>query len=131
MLDESGLGYVEATVTKGDFEDGGAVGVFTFVDPIPAGAVTLRAVVTDVTRFADAAGPAELEIGDGRDPQRYAAGKFLLSNNVDILPIGEPLGLREHVAATYPVLKITAPAGDFSLIPAGGLACRVYFLAGA
>lgn len=123
-----GLHVISQHVRLEQFADDGAgAGALTLDEPIPAGAVVLRATVVGVEGFAGGTA-ASLEIGDALDADRYVAAPIDVSADADALDGGAPSGQAVHDADTPVCLTLTEGV-DFADLTAGSLWVRIYMLA--
>jgi hypothetical protein len=104
---------VSERVTYADFTDGGAAaGTYASTLGIPAGAVVLYSLLTDVVAFSGDTS-CVLDVGDGSDDDRYTAGAALsiFATNDEIADAGgAPQGTAYHSAAK--TFTFTATAGS-------------------
>jgi len=117
--------YVEDVVVA-DFSDGGAaLGTLDLACSVPAGALFVSSMITNVVGFAGDTS-ATIEFGDGTDANRYSTGTpdvfATLAAGVDM---GVPSGTKFHSAAKTPKLTITGATDFTAIISNGNGAARV------
>lgn len=116
------INSIRERIAKAAFTDGGSTsGTYQMQGEIPIGAqVLFSRVRVPVAWSGDTT--AVLTIGDGSDVDRYNTGTPSILNAADAagVAMGEPSGVRMHVAAVRPTLTVTGGA-DFTNIQAAAL----------
>lgn len=117
----------QQTVVYTELTDGGSTaGTLDLSTEIPAGAVFLRSLVTDITGFAGDTS-AVLTIGDGTDVDRYNTGTpSVFATAAAGADMGAPSGTAHHSAAKTPKLTITS-GSDWGLVTAGALTVTLFW----
>lgn len=118
----------QQTVSVADFTDGGAAaGTLDLTTSIPAGAVFVQSIITDIVGFAGDT-TAVLAIGDGTTATRYMTGTpSVFATAAAGVDLGVPSGTKWHTAATTPRLTVTGTA-DFTSIVTNGLGSAIVTL---
>ena len=116
------------TVAYSAFTDGGGTsGTFALGETIPVGAWVLQAVLVDVTGFTGNTS-AVIIVGDGTTTNRYNTGTPSVFTTATAIDLGVPSGTKIHTAAATITITVTS-ATDFTLVTAGSLTLRLYYLA--
>lgn len=125
--DKARIVTYQQTVAYTEFTDGGSTaGTLALNTSIPAGAVFLRSLVTDITGFAGDTS-AVLTIGDGTDVDRYNTGTpSVFATAAAGADMGAPSGTAHHSAAKTPTLTVTSNA-DFTSVSAGALTVTLFW----
>lgn len=126
--DRSRIVTYQETVTRSQFTDGGAAaGTYDLGITIPAGAVFLRTLVTDITGFIGDTS-ATLIVGvTGGDTDRYNTGTpSVFTTAAAGVDMGAPSGTAWHTAAAVPTLLVTS-ASDFTNVSAGQLTVTLFW----
>lgn len=119
---------IQETFSLSDFTDGGgAAGTVAMSHSIPAGAVFMYALVTDITGFAGDSS-AVVTIGDGSDADRYNTGTpSVFTTAAKGVSMGAPSGTAWHTAAISPTITVTS-AADFTSVSAGALTVTLVYV---
>lgn len=126
--DRARLVTYQQTVTRAEFTDGGSTaGTKDLSITIPAGAVFLRTLVTDITGFIGDTS-ATLIVGvTGGDTDRYNTGTPSVFTTAPAgVDMGAPSGTAWHTASAVPTLLITSGA-DFTNVSAGQLTVTLFW----
>lgn len=122
-----GLGCITETVAYSAFTDGGSTsGTYAMKTQVPANAWVLQTVLVDVTGFTGDTSAAII-VGDGTDTDRYNTGTPSVFTTAQAIDLGVPSGTKIHTAAKTVTITITSNS-DFTLVTAGSLTIRLYYL---
>jgi hypothetical protein len=124
------IGAVSKTWSYDDMVDGGGdSGTIDFDDPIPDGAIAIRAICVGLTGFTGDTS-ATLVIGDGTDVDRYMTGTpSVFTTNASGVDLGVVSGTAWHDDQKTPTATVTSNA-DFTSVSAGTITCGVFFYYG-
>lgn len=118
----------QQTITRAQFTDGGGTsGTKDLNVSIPAGAVFVRSLITDLTGFTGDTS-ATIIIGvTGGDTDRYSTGTpSVFTTAAAGADLGAPSGTLWHTAAATPTVLITG-GSDFTLITAGAVTVTLFW----
>lgn len=119
------------SITFSEFVDGGSTsGSLALGVTIPAGAVYLQTLVTDIVGFTGDT-TATIQVGDtGGDVDRYSTGTpSVFTTAAAGVDMGVPSGTKWHTAAVVPDVLITS-GSDWGLVTAGSLVITLMWLEG-
>lgn len=123
-----GLRCMSVTVTRAQFiDDGAASGHFDLTEQIPSGAWVLQALLVNVVAWTGNVS-ATIQIGDTSTAARYSTGTPSVFTAAAAIDPGVPSGTKIHTVATTVRITITGST-DFTVISAGQLTLRIYYLA--
>ena len=122
--------YTQA-VSYSNFTDGGSTsGTLALSVTIPAGAVYLQTILTDLVGFTGDTS-ATIIVGDtGGDTDRYSTGTpSIFTTAAAGADLGVPSGTKWHTAAVVPDILVTS-GSDFTLVTAGSFNITLMWLEG-
>lgn len=119
------------SITRAEFTDGGSTaGTLDLSVTIPAGAVFLQSLITDIVGFTGDTS-ATIIIGvTGGDTDRYSTGTpSVFTTAAAGVDLGVPSGTKWHTAAAVPTVLVTSNA-DFTNVTAGSAVITLMWLEG-
>lgn len=118
----------QQTITRAEFTDGGSTaGTLDLSTTIPAGAVFLRALITDLTGFIGDTSATVIIGVTGGDTDRYMTGTpSVFTTAAAGVDLGAPSGTAWHTAAAVPTVLITS-AADFTNVSAGQMTVTLFW----
>lgn len=122
-----GLHVLTQTVKFSEFTDGGGTsGTFALTETIPVGAKVIGTTLVNVTGFTGDTS-AVITVGDGTDVDRYNTSTPSVFTTAAAIDGGAISGTAIHATAATVTLTVTS-ATDFTLVTAGQLTVRIYYL---
>ena len=124
---QAGVVELQEEIALADFTDNDdTTGTYEFASDIPAGALVLGVIVSEVVGFAGDTS-AVMTLGDGTDVDRYNTGTPNVFAAADFLDMGAISGVAFHAAAKTPTIIITS-AADFSSVSAGSMKVSIFYI---
>lgn len=119
----------QQVITRAQFTDGGAAaGTKDLNVTIPAGAVFLRSLITDITGFIGDTSAVVIIGVTGGDTDRYNTGTpSVFTTAAAGCDLGAPSGTMWHTAAAVPTVLVTSNA-DFTNVSAGQMTVTLVWL---
>lgn len=117
----------QQTITRAEFTDGGGTsGTKDLNVSIPAGAVFLRSMISDITGFIGDTSAVAV-IGDGTDADRYNTGTpSIFADAPAGADVGAPSGTLFHSTAKTPKVTVTSGA-DFTNVSTGEITVTLFW----
>jgi hypothetical protein len=122
----------QQTITRAQFTDGGSTAGTKDLDiTIPAGAVYLQTLVTELTGFTGDTSATFILGVTGGDTDRYSNGTpSVFTTAAAGIDAGVPSGTKWHTAAAVPTALITS-GSDFTAVTAGQMTLTLVWLEAA